>query len=1007
MDYGGLWLISSVDLPAVVSQIGFRDRERAQQTLAQVLERVPPGVREALPTLLVDSPDPDTALNYFERLSTVEHSEVLRLLERNRPLVHYAVAVFGYSPWLGETLLQNADLFHSLARDRNLERSHSREDYRESVARFRSRSFETDIALLLARFKRREYVRILLRDVLGIATLAETTAEISALSDILIEEALRHTDQQMHNRFAAPQRLDAQGRLLELPFTVLSLGKLGGNELNYSSDIDLVYLHGDGEPPEPREVSNHEYFVRLAQQITEVLSRVTAEGAVFRIDLRLRPQGTEGEPAVGVTQAVRYYAETAHDWELQAMIKVRHSAGDVSLAREFIRAVQPHVYRGGWVSAPAGPETVEAGPTAGEPRSRKQLNFAAIETALRTREKIGASRRRKAALRPAEGTLDVKLDRGGIRDIEFLVQCLQRVYGGAEPWLRSGGTLFSLQKLHDKVHLSSKDFHELTWAYEFLRKVEHRLQVRRGQQVHRLPGTPEELSVLYRTVGPDRTGLVFVHGLVDTLRLRMEAVAAIYQRIIHTEQIHGRQEQDAGEFRLSPTGGESVREQSFQQILDRLAQDAPQLYEIVASRDLTARTRRNLQRFLSSAFTSSERYAAVIREPIAVEKALRLLSASDFLTDILVRHPQEITTVAEFSGPKKAAPPVLAEGERPPGRDPVFQYIAGVSLPQTEKLALLRQHYRHRVFAAGTRDIMESRNVYESLWEGTEIADDAVGAALHIAGAPEDFAILALGRLGTREFDVGSDADLIFVRNEQSDPVRAHKTAEQTVGALVAYTSEGTMFAVDTRLRPRGGEGELVITPGSLAAYFEQEAQPWEALSFTKLRFVAGSEDLAARAIAAARQHFHRFAADPTFPGAVRAMRAKLEKSDEPGNFKVAPGGFYDIDFVCSYLSVLHALEEPGGNIRERLYELAEGGLLSDADCATLDHAAELLRSLEHVVRLVLGKARKALPATAHARDMTELLVGRMLQREFPRGLEAEIAPLLRGVRAVYERVVA
>ncbi|HVP43186.1 MAG TPA: hypothetical protein VMS96_07120, partial [Terriglobales bacterium] len=636
----------------------------------------------------------------------------------------------------------------------------------------------------------------------------------------------------------------------------------------------------------------------------------------------------------------------------------------------------------------------------------KRLNFAAIETALRTREKMGASRRRKAALRPAEGTLDVKLDRGGIRDIEFLVQCLQRVYGGAEPWLRSGGTLFSLQKLHDKAHLSGKDFHELTWAYEFLRKVEHRLQVRRGQQVHRLPGTPEELSVLYRTVGPDRTGLVAAHGLVHALQLRMEAVAGIYQRIIHAEQVHGRQEQDAGEFRLS-SGGESAREQSFQQILDRLSQDAPQLHEIVASRDLTARTRRNLQRFLSSAFTSSERYAAVIRQPLAVERALRLLAVSDFLTDILVRHPQEIDTVAQFTEAKTLAAPVLAEGERPPGRDPVFHYIATVNLPHTEKLALLRQHYRHRVFAAGVRDIMESRNVYDSLWENSEIADDAIRAALHIAGAPDSFAVLALGRLGTWEFDVGSDADLIFVRDEQSDPVQAHKTAEQTVGALVAYTSEGTMFAVDTRLRPRGGEGELVITPATLAAYFEQEAQPWEGLSFTKLRFVAGTEELGARAIAAARQHFPRFAADPTFPGAVRAMRTKLEKSDDAANFKVAPGGFYDIDFVCSYLTVVHALEQPKGNIRERLYELAEQGFLSDADCATLDHAAELLRSMEHIVRLVLGRARKSLPATAHAREMTELLVGRMLQQEFPRGLEVELATLRRGVRAVYDQVVS
>ncbi|MBZ5646793.1 MAG: DUF294 nucleotidyltransferase-like domain-containing protein [Acidobacteriia bacterium] len=970
-----------MDLAGAVSQISFRDRERAQQTLAQVRERVPAGVREALPTLLADSPDPDTALNCFERLATPENSEVLRVLERNRFLVHYAVAVFAYSPWLGETLIQSPDLFHTLAREKNLDRSHSREDYRESIARFRSRSFETDISVLLARFKRREYVRILLRDVLGIAALAETTAEISALSDVLIEEALRHADQQMRNRCGEPQRMDTQGRVVEVPFAVLSLGKLGGNELNYSSDIDLLFIYGDGEPAEPREISNREYFIRLAQQVTEVLSRVTQEGAVFRIDLRLRPQGREGEPAVALSHAQRYYAETAHDWEQQAMIKVRHSAGSVMLAREFIRGVQPHVYK-------------------------RELNFAAIETAIHTREKIGASRRRRAALRPAESTLDVKLDRGGIRDIEFLVQCLQRVYGGAEQWLRSGGTLFSLQKLHDKGHLSGKDFHELTWAYEFLRRVEHRLQVRRGQQVHRLPAAPDELAVLYRTVGPDRTGQVAAYGLVEALRQRMQAVAAIYQRIIHAAQQHGRQEREAGEFYLSPSAGESGREQSFQQILERLAADAPELHDVVASRDLTARTRRNLQRFLSSAFTSSERYAAVIRQPGAVERAIRLLAVSDFLTDILVRHPQEIATVAEIPETPAWGQELFAGRERPRGQDSVFDYIATTSVPHTDKLALLRQHYRHRVFTAGVRDIMEHRPVYESLWEMSEVADEAIQASLAIAGTPEGFAVLALGRLGTWEFDVGSDADLLFVRDETTDPVQAHKTAEQIVGALAAYTKEGTMFAVDARLRPRGGEGELVITPATLAAYFEQEAQAWEALTFTKLRFVGGAEELGARAISAAGQHFPRFVADPTFPAAVRAMRAKLEKSDEPGNFKVAPGGFYDIDFVCSYLTVLHAVEDAGGNIRERLYALAEHGVLSDADCATLDHAAELLRTVEHVIRLVQGKARKSLPGTEHGRETTELLVARILRRDFPQGLAGEMEQAFRVVRAVYDRVV-
>jgi [glutamine synthetase] adenylyltransferase / [glutamine synthetase]-adenylyl-L-tyrosine phosphorylase len=328
------------------------------------------------------------------------------------------------------------------------------------------------------------------------------------------------------------------------------------------------------------------------------------------------------------------------------------------------------------------------------------------------------------------------------------------------------------------------------------------------------------------------------------------------------------------------------------------------------------------------------------------------------------------------------------------------------SVPYTDKLGLLRQHYRHRVFASGVRDIMEYRQVYDSLYEMTDVADEAIGAALKMAGAPAGFAVLALGRLGTLEFDIASDSDLLFVRDEKSDAIESRKAAEQIVGTLSAYTKEGTMFSVDARLRPRGGEGELIITPSSLAAYFEQEAQAWEALSFTKLRFVSGDESVGARAVAAARQHLPRFAAEPTFVAAVHAMREKLQESDEKNNFKVGPGGFYDIDFASSYLTVQHAVEQAQGNIRERLYVLAEAGVLSDDDCATLDHAAELLRTADHVIRLVQGKARKSIPATEHGRGMTELLVSRILGREFGGGLQEELDQTARVVRGVYERVV-
>ena len=282
------------DLRDRLESIPFQVPETARQQLASVCGRLSPSLATALPGLLAESPDPDCALLFFDRLLSEASSETSRLIESHPFLAHYAIAVFGNSRYVGETLVRNTDLLQTFLREKKLDRSFSHEEFSEALARFRSRSFERDVSLLLSRFKRRESVRIMLRDVLRIAPLAESTGEISALSDVLIQDALREAESAMEHRFGLPQHLDAEGRALTTPFAVLSLGKLGGSELNYSSDIDLLYLYGDGQEPGTAPISNREYFVRLAQQLTEILSRPTAEGAVFRIDLRLRPQGNEG-----------------------------------------------------------------------------------------------------------------------------------------------------------------------------------------------------------------------------------------------------------------------------------------------------------------------------------------------------------------------------------------------------------------------------------------------------------------------------------------------------------------------------------------------------------------------------------------------------------------------------------------------------------------------------------------------------------------------------------------
>ncbi|HET6934034.1 MAG TPA: hypothetical protein VFI72_04290 [Candidatus Angelobacter sp.] len=939
----------------------FRAPDRAQQAFDRLRSNLANELLDAALALLAESPDPDQSLNLFERLVTAGGEQITRLLNKNRVLLHYTLLIFGHSYWLGETIIQHPDILRALERDKQLDRSLGPEDYLENLARFRSRSTEIDAAILLARFKKREYVRILLRDVLGIATLAETTAELSALADVILHEALQEVSSEMRRRFGSPEYSDARGRLVEARFAVLSLGKLGGNELNYSSDLDLLFLY-DGEESSAT-VSLREYFTRQAQLLTELLSRTTPEGSVFRIDLRLRPQGNEGPPAISLRAALDYYANIAHDWELQALIKTRCSAGDTALAREFIRQTQARVYT-------------------------KDLNFAAIETALLSREKIQT---RRIGTRPparAPKSIDVKLDRGGIRDIEFLVQCLQRVYGGEERWLRSGGTLFSLQKLHDKGHISGKDFHDLTVAYEFLRRIEHRLQVQRGQQLHRLPADPDHLKILQRALGP---GPAHATGdLLADVQQQMARVAEIYDRIIHS---HRRRERKLSPGEPAAPSANSSREMSFAQILERLAEDCPELHSIAAAPELSLHLRRGLHRFLASALTSRDRYAPLLEKPDRLRRALSILETSEHLTEILVRYPDAIKVLDQSpTGETRAHAEIsLAPASAGSGID---------------RLSQLRTAFRKYNFAIAAQDVLAPGPAFASLRESSLLADEAIRLALEIVHGSDKLAVLALGRLGTSEFDIGSDADLLFVRPERGDEDDARNAAEKLVQALSAYTREGSIFAVDTRLRPRGGEGELVITPVQLERYLTTEAQPWEALSYTKLRFVAGRQDLAPLTLAPTWRRITQMGAQPGFAAAVVEMRTRLEKANRyPHSFKQARGGFYDIDFIASYLMLRHA-SISGGNTLERLEHLHTAGMLDETAFSQLRDAAILYRTTDHVIRLVTGRARPELPEAEHAREAVEKLVKKMVNPRATSTLQEALDATGKEIRQFFEQLL-
>ena len=928
--------------------MSFRQPERARRDLEQLESRCSAETLTALVHLLADSPAPDQALSLLERLLSQSSSELIALLNRDHVLLHYAVVILGHSYWLGEALIQNSDILLSVQRDKNLERSLEREDFLERLDQFRSHSTEKDVPLLLSHFKKREYVRIALRDLLGIATLADTTAEISALADVLIGGALEEAETQMRRRYGSAVAPD-------VCFAVLALGKLGGNELNYSSDVDLLYLFS-GPEFALGDVSLREYAIRLAHLLTDLLSRATAEGAIFRIDLRLRPRGQEGEPAIALPDALSYYADSAADWELQALIKARHSAGNLALARDFISGVQARVYT-------------------------PHINFSAIETAVNSRDKIDVHRRRSIALRNKPGAVDVKLDRGGIRDIEFLAQCLQRVYGGEERWLHASGTLFSLQKLNDRGHLDGHDFHQLGQAYEFLRVVEHRLQLQRGQQVHSLPSGAEELTVLARAVlGDSFNGK---DAFLELLRAHMGRVAAIYDCIVHKHE----QQKKAG--REAPENVSRVaRQDSLEQMLERFGEGSKALSQSIESSDLSAHGRRNLHRFLSAAVTTAERQAVLLENPDAIEKAVPLFESSDYLTDVLARHPDVIRVIGGFAQPAKLSA----------ARD---RAIFDANSPD-----LLRKHYREASFAIAAQDIVSPRPAFESMQENSRLAERAIECALRLVQGERSLAVFAVGRLGTAEFNIASDADLLFVRASEADEQEARIDAERLVNALSAYTKEGSIFAVDARLRPRGGEGELVVSAAQVEKYLAEEALPWEALTYSKLRFVAGRKDLAPLVLASVWRRIVELAARPGFSVAVTEMRERLEKSNRYANsFKLACGGFYDIDFIASYVMLREASLVPG-NTLERLAALCQAGFLEAVDFEKLREATLLYRSADHAIRLVTGRARPELPVAEHARQATERMVGRILGTDTDRDLQSKLRETQEQVRCLFTKIV-
>ncbi len=981
---------------AEFSSVHFENRARAEINLSRLTTRLPEALLAPLASLLSHSPDPDRALNLLERYAHAAPREVLDQLALHPTALTYLVAVFGYSAFLAESFLAEPALPLHFARDRKFAKLKSKEELSQDYARFATTHPEPWLSAQLAHFKRRNYLRIVLKDVLGLSTLGETTFELSMLADVILSNALAFCDRELENRYGQPQYRDAQGRIARSGFSIVSLGKLGGNELNYSSDIDLLFLYErDGETSGGSErdsiISNKEYFVRLAHALTRAITQPTPHGQVFRVDLRLRPEGEMGDLAISVKSALEYYEHRARDWELQMLIKARHSAGDARVTREFLSAVENDVY-----AAPG--------------------DFEAVESVLRSREQISKK------LQERHGAeLDVKRHRGGIRDIEFLVQCLQRLHGGRDPWVRSGGTLFALRKLNDKGWLSDRDYARLVNAYELLRRVEHRIQFELGRQTHRLPTDPAALDQLARRCGiedPVSPG----QALVKRLEKTFAEVEEIYDKLIHPASTPPSKES----YQLKPLSPPSADYglHSYHLLLSYLDAHAPELAELVRQSAMPDRARKSVTRFFSGLLASPERFRAARLKPEALARALDLMGKSEYWGDVLSHHSEDFETLE---------PPAPAEEPRgqismvtPPAAMPEpFPWATEKGLDLRQKMAMLRRHYRQRILGLAAADLDRMVSVFERLERWSMLAARAVASALWMSEeavgvrgasetAPESaLIVLALGRLGLNEFELASDADLIFVIPSAAagyDPASLIRVAEKTLEALSSYTRDGALFAVDTRLRPRGQEGELVITEGALLDYVARDAQVWEALAYLKARPVAGDfrlgQQVAEKLIAAV---FDRFQSHPDLEGELQAMRRRLERerSAHPSITKTRPGGYYDVDFTISFLRLQHRLHAPlGANTPAQVELLERAGLISASDASTLREGATFLRGVDHAIRLVRGRPAEGLPERGGARIAIEPVLTRWGLIESSQSLEERLREVEQEIRYAYRRIV-
>ncbi|PKP78563.1 MAG: bifunctional [glutamate--ammonia ligase]-adenylyl-L-tyrosine phosphorylase/[glutamate--ammonia-ligase] adenylyltransferase [Alphaproteobacteria bacterium HGW-Alphaproteobacteria-3] len=935
--------------------------------------------------------------------------ERLTALAADKDVLHLVSSLFGNSPFLGRILRLHADWLPGLL-DRAPDAAF--EDLLARTASAGTLESQGDVMSALRLAKSEAALLIAMADITGAWPLERVTGALTSFADAAVGGCIEWLLRNAAARgqiLKSPEEISAEGSGL----VILGMGKYGSRELNYSSDIDLVVFYEPGQLPLKDGLDDSGFFVRVTKDMVKMLQERTADGYVFRTDLRLRPDPGGTPVAVSLPAAESYYESRGQNWERAAFIKARAVAGDREAGARFLKMLTPYIWR-------------------------KNLDFAAIDDIHSMKRQIHAVGGHGQI---AVAGHNIKLGRGGIREIEFFVQTQQLIAGGRDHDLRGKQTCAMLDELAAKQWIAPGTAEELKEAYRFLRTLEHRLQMIDDEQTHSLPASDKDIDRVACFMGfADR------ESFSSALTARLECVRDHYAKLFETAPPLG---EEGGSLVFTGTDDDPETLETLRGLgFTRVSEMSEAIRAWHTGRFPATRASRSRE-LLTSLMPALLRALSRTSNPDTAfdrfDRFLTGLPAGVQLFSMLYSNPHLLDLLSGICGTAPRLADYLSHNPRVLEAvvDPDFFKV----LPDRETLnRSLREELAHAVdyqdvldfarvwareyrFRLGVRVLSGSADAEEAGPAYAALASELVAALAPAAEARVAekhgrvpggrFAVVAMGKLGSEEMSAASDLDLIVIYDADPEvssdgerPLYAAqyyaRVCQQLINALTAPTAEGKLYEVDMRLRPSGNAGPIATSLASFVAYQESEAWTWEHMALTRARLIAGPDDLKAQVGKAISETLLRPRDKAKIAADVAGMRARIAKehaSSNPWELKHVRGGLVDIEFICQYLQLVHGAAHPEilkTHTRAALTRIAETGLLPPGTADMLVRAIALNHNLTQVIRVCVTGVFNPAEASPGLRS---LLARAGDAPDFP-ALEADLADSQRRVREAFESVV-